>query len=135
MPFLIHVSPVRVRSGVLIISADGNGKYQRSHRFPNERSDNGNRQTPLLVVPAKRFEPLAAKIWTTPYQLLRKSKQLPSEALKKLDDLYHSLNPADLKRRIDQKLKKLYTLYEKKRNALFRSIPIKRSIHLRYHFR
>jgi len=71
----------------------------------------------------------------TSYQLLRESKQLPPEALKKLDDLYHSLNPADLKRRIDQKLKKLYTLYEKKRKALFRSIPTKRSILLRYHFR
>jgi hypothetical protein len=62
----------------------------------------------------------------TPYQLLRESGQLPPEALKKLDDLYRSLNPADLKRRIDQKLKKLYTLYEKKRKGLVQVNPYKK---------
>jgi hypothetical protein len=62
----------------------------------------------------------------TPYQLLRESRQLPPEALKNLDDLYHSLNPADLKRRIDQKLKKLYTLYEKKRKGPVQVNPYKK---------
>jgi hypothetical protein len=62
----------------------------------------------------------------TPYQLLRESRQLPPEALKNLDDLYRTLNPADLKRRIDQKLKKLYTLYEKKRKGLVQVNPYKK---------
>jgi hypothetical protein len=62
----------------------------------------------------------------TPYQFLRESGQLPPEALKKLDDLYHNLNPADLKRRIDQKLKKLYTLYEKKRKGPVQVNPYKK---------
>ena len=62
----------------------------------------------------------------TPYRILRESGQLPPEALKKLDDLYHNLNPADLKRRIDQKLKKLYTLYEKKRKGLVQVDPYKK---------
>jgi hypothetical protein len=45
--------------------------------------------------------------------------------LKTLDELYRSLNPADLKRRIDQKLKKLYALYEKKRKGSVRVNPYK----------
>jgi hypothetical protein len=62
----------------------------------------------------------------TPYRILRESRQLTPEALKTLDDLYRSLNPADLKRRIDQKLKKLYTLYEKKRKGLVQINPYKK---------
>ena len=62
----------------------------------------------------------------TPYRILRESGQLTPEALKTLDDLYRSLNPADLKRRIDQKLKKLYTLYEKKRKGLVQVNPYKK---------
>ena len=62
----------------------------------------------------------------TPYRILRESGQLPPEALKKLDELYHSLNPADLKRRIDQKLKTLFTLYEKKRKGLVQVDPYKK---------
>jgi|APFre7841882630_1041343.scaffolds.fasta_scaffold38710_1 hypothetical protein len=59
----------------------------------------------------------------TPYQILRESGQLTPEALKTLDDLYRSLNPADLKRRIDKKLNKLFTLYEKKRKGLVQVDP------------
>jgi hypothetical protein len=62
----------------------------------------------------------------TPYRILRESRQLTPEALKTLDDLYRSQNPADLKRRIDQKLKKLYTLYEKKRKGLVQVNPYKK---------
>ena len=62
----------------------------------------------------------------TPYRILRESRQPTPEALKTLDDLYRSLNPADLKRRIDQKLKKLYTLYEKKRKGLVQVDPYKK---------
>jgi len=61
-----------------------------------------------------------------PYRILRESRQPTPEALKTLDDLYRSLNPADLKRRIDQKLKKLYTLYEKKRKGLVQVDPYKK---------
>ncbi len=62
----------------------------------------------------------------TPYRILRELGQLPPEALKTLDDLYRSLNPADLKRRIDQKLKRLFTLYEKKRKGLVQVDPYKK---------
>jgi hypothetical protein len=62
----------------------------------------------------------------TPYRILRESRQLTPEALKTLDDLYHNLNPADLKRRIDQKLKRLFTLYEKKRKGLVQIDPYKK---------
>jgi hypothetical protein len=62
----------------------------------------------------------------TPYRILQESGQLTPEALKSLDDLYRSLNPADLKRRIDQKLKRLFTLYEKKRKGLVQVDPYKK---------
>lgn len=62
----------------------------------------------------------------TPYRILRESRQLTPEALKTLDDLYRSLNPADLKRRIDQKLKRLFTLYERKRKGLVQVDPYKK---------
>jgi len=62
----------------------------------------------------------------TPYRILRESGQLTPEALKTLDDLYRSLNPADLKRRIDQKLKRLFTLYERKRKGLVQVDPYKK---------
>lgn len=62
----------------------------------------------------------------TPYRILRESGQLPPEALKKLDELYRSLNPADLKRRIDKKLKSLFTLYEKKRKGFVQVDPYKK---------
>ena len=62
----------------------------------------------------------------TPYRILRESGQLPPETLKKLDELYRSLNPADLKRRIDKKLKALFTLYEKKRKGLVQVDPYKK---------
>ena len=62
----------------------------------------------------------------TPYRILRESGQLPPEELEKLDELYRSLNPADLKRRIDKKLKALFTLYEKKRKGLVQVDPYKK---------
>jgi len=62
----------------------------------------------------------------TPYRILRESGQLPPEQIKMLDELYHSLNPADLKRRIDKKLKTLFTLYEKKRKGLVQVDPYKK---------
>jgi hypothetical protein len=62
----------------------------------------------------------------TPYRLLRESRPLTPETLKTLDNLYRSLNPAHLKRRIDQKLKRLFTLYERKRKGLVQVDPYKK---------
>lgn len=53
----------------------------------------------------------------TPYQRLMESDQISLEKKKKLTVLYDSLNPAELKRIIDKKLKNLYTIYQKKRNT------------------
>jgi len=62
----------------------------------------------------------------TPYRILRESGQLTPDKIKELDDLYRSLNPADLKRRIDLKLKKLYALYENKKKGSVRVNPYKK---------
>jgi hypothetical protein len=62
----------------------------------------------------------------TPYRILKESGQLSREQIKTLDELYRSLNPADLKRRIDQKLNQLFSLYEKKRKGLVQVDPYKK---------
>jgi hypothetical protein len=51
----------------------------------------------------------------TPYRILRASGKIAPATLRELDALYQTLNPADLKRQVDRKLKKLYGLYEKKK--------------------
>lgn len=51
----------------------------------------------------------------TPYRILKASGQVAPDKLRELEALYRDLNPADLKRRIDRKLQKLYSLYEKKK--------------------
>jgi hypothetical protein len=50
----------------------------------------------------------------TPYQRLMESDQINEETKEQLRSLYLSLNPAELKRRIDAKLKQLYLLYQSK---------------------
>jgi hypothetical protein len=62
----------------------------------------------------------------TPYRILRESGQLTPDMVKALDQTYRDLNPADLKRRIDQKLQKLYALYEKKKKGAVRVDPYKK---------
>jgi hypothetical protein len=62
----------------------------------------------------------------TPYRILRESGQLSPDKTKALDELYHSLNPADLKRRIDQKLNQLFSLYEKKHKGPVQVDPYKK---------
>ncbi len=62
----------------------------------------------------------------TPYRILRESGQLSPGKIRELDALYHSLNPAELKRRIDRKLKKLYALYAKKKKGSVRVNPYKK---------
>jgi hypothetical protein len=61
-----------------------------------------------------------------PYRILRESGQLSPEKIRELDKIYRSLNPADLKRRIDLKLQKLYALYEKKKKGSIRVNPYKK---------
>ena len=53
----------------------------------------------------------------TPYQRLMESDKVPKTAKSKLEALYLSLNPAELKRSIDVKLKILYKAYEEKNNS------------------
>ena len=43
---------------------------------------------------------------------------LTKEQKKKLQKVYESLNPAELKRQIDTKLKDLYKVYQKKNGSL-----------------
>lgn len=50
----------------------------------------------------------------TPYQRLIESKESSFKTKEKLKSLYLSLNPAELKRKIDAKLKRLYQVYQVK---------------------
>lgn len=59
----------------------------------------------------------------TPYRILKASGQISPDKLRELEALYRDLNPAELKRRIDRKLEKLYSLYEKKKKAPLRVNP------------
>lgn len=52
----------------------------------------------------------------TPYHRLLESPHIPDETKSKLQAIYHSLNPAQLKRSIDEKLDKLYKAYQEKNN-------------------
>lgn len=51
----------------------------------------------------------------TPYRRLIESDQISKKEKEKLTALYHSLNPAELKRTIDKKLNNLYMIYQKKK--------------------
>lgn len=61
----------------------------------------------------------------TPYQRLIQSGQISEEAKRKLHILYQSLNPAELKRKIEEKTHKLYQAYEEKKKRQ-EAIPFKR---------
>lgn len=50
----------------------------------------------------------------TPYQRLIESGQISEEAKKELEAIYRSLNPAELKRKIEEKTHRLYIAYEEK---------------------
>ena len=54
----------------------------------------------------------------TPYQRVMKSKETPEKTKQHLAKLYQSLNPAQLKRTIDAKLKLLTDAYESKNHSL-----------------
>lgn len=51
----------------------------------------------------------------TPYQKIMESKEVPEKTKQELKKIYHSLNPAELKRKIDAKLKLLYQAYQEKK--------------------
>ncbi|MEI6613225.1 hypothetical protein [Polynucleobacter sp.] len=54
----------------------------------------------------------------TPYQWLLDSDQTPEEVKLKLREIYSELNPADLKRKIDLKLKMLAKIYQEKQHNI-----------------
>jgi hypothetical protein len=64
----------------------------------------------------------------TPYHRLVESGQLSSEKARELKDLYQSLNPAELKRRIDRKLARLYDLYRRKKKRPITVDPYKKQV-------
>ena len=53
----------------------------------------------------------------TPYQRLIESEQISDEKKKELQIIYRSLNPAELKRKIEEKIHRLYQLYEQKKRT------------------
>ena len=53
----------------------------------------------------------------TPYQRLLGSGQISNEKKKELQTIYRSLNPAELKRKIEEKTHRLYQLYEQKKRT------------------
>ena len=50
----------------------------------------------------------------TPYKRIMESDQITKRTKDELAKIYESLNPAELKRNIDKKIKKLYEVYSKK---------------------
>jgi len=53
----------------------------------------------------------------TPHQRLIESGQISEEIKRKLEAIYRSLNPAELKRKIEEKTHRLYTAYEEKKRT------------------
>ena len=53
----------------------------------------------------------------TPYQRLMDSDKIPEETKEKLTRVYQSLNPAELKRTIDEKIHQLFEVYEEKQGG------------------
>jgi len=62
----------------------------------------------------------------TPYQRLMESKQINAETKKELKKIYQELNPAELKREIDRKLKLLYGVYQTKNGRRMVEPAVKR---------
>ena len=62
----------------------------------------------------------------TPYQRLLESGKVLTAEQKKLETLYTSLNPAELKRQIERKLEKLYEMYQKKKKRPITVDPYKK---------
>ena len=60
----------------------------------------------------------------TPYQRVIESNEISEKKKKELKKIYHSLNPAELKRTIDKKLRLLYKIYQKKNNNNNKSLKV-----------
>jgi hypothetical protein len=53
----------------------------------------------------------------TPYHRIMESEQVDARTKEELKKIYDSLNPAELKRGIDEKVKKLYEVYKRKKGS------------------
>ncbi len=62
----------------------------------------------------------------TPYQYLMESDQISPVKKKELEEIYLSLNPAQLKRVIEAKLDTLYRVYQQKQRSASEAEPFKR---------
>lgn len=66
----------------------------------------------------------------TPYQRLLESPEISENKKQELKNIYHSLNPAELKRQIDKKLDMLYGFYQAKNNS--QKVDLKKKISVRF---
>ncbi|MBA7500964.1 MAG: transposase [Clostridia bacterium] len=86
--------------------------------YDNELRLYKNFFSPVMKLVSK--ERIAGKVKTkydipkTPYQRLMESGQISEEIKKELKIIYRSLNPAELKRKIEEKTHSLYRAYEEK---------------------
>jgi len=62
----------------------------------------------------------------TPCQYLMESDQIPEAKKQELKKIYDSLNPAQLKRVIEEKLDNLYKVYQQKQQRSAEVIPLKK---------
>jgi DNA-binding sugar fermentation-stimulating protein len=91
--------------------------------YRNELRDYKNFFQPVIKLKGK--ERIKGKVYRkydipqTPYQRLMKSNQVSFKTKRELKKRYDSLNPAELKRGIDKKLKELYKVYSKKRGVKY----------------
>jgi hypothetical protein len=69
----------------------------------------------------------------TPYQRIMDSEKIPEENRKELRKLYQRLNPAELKRKIDEKIHRLFEIYEEKQGGA-KASPSKKQIPPRVRF-
>jgi hypothetical protein len=69
----------------------------------------------------------------TPYQRIMESEKIPEENKKELRKLYQRLNPAELKRKIDEKIHRLFEIYEEKQGGA-KASPSKKQIPPRVRF-
>jgi len=89
--------------------------------YRNELSDYKNFFQPVIKLTGKKR--IGNKVCRkydqakTPYARVMESKQVSKEQKKLLKEKYLSLNPAELKRVIDSKLKNLYSVHQKKQGS------------------
>ena len=62
----------------------------------------------------------------TPFERVIKSESMPDSVKQKLSEVYQNLNPAELKRQIDKKIRLLFDVHQKKMKNLIS--PFKKQI-------